>query len=114
MSHNTFGVCENKCFIPLNGEINNVNVPKSGWVLDVDHYTNTVAVKDIKEHNFPVYMDIDWENSTDDLATIMKNKSRLSHFTYTDGQIIFHAAKVPSIDLVVRLTGVGVSSEVNA
>lgn len=109
----TYAVCKNKCLIPLDGEINNINVPKSGWVLTDNGYTNTIMVADIKEDNFPVYMDLDWENCTGDLATLVKNKGLLSRFTYTDEQIVLYATKVPSIDLKVRLTGVGVNSEVS-
>lgn len=114
MSQHTYAICKNKCLIPLDGEITGINVPVSGWEAIEGGFTNTVAVADLKEDNFPVYMDLDWDACVGDLSTLVKNKGLLSRFTYTDGQMVLYATKKPAIDLVVRLTGVGVSSEVNA
>lgn len=114
MTHVVYGICKNKCMVPINGEINNITVPVSNWIQTNSGYMNTIAVSGLREDQSPVYMDLDWENSNGNLAILVKNKNLLSYFTYTDGQIILYATKKPSADLVIRLTGVGVNSGVNA
>ena len=116
MAHeNVYGICESKCKVIINGTVAGISVPASGWTSQDDgSYACTIAVDGIQERDFPVYLDLDWENCSGDVSDLVKNKGYIYKFSYKDGTITLFATKQPDVDLVVRIIGVGIGEGVSA
>lgn len=111
MAENVYGVRRNKCLTPINGEINNITVGTSGWASATINgqavFKKTIAIPALKEKYGPLYMGTDWAHCTGTVKDTAKSKDQIYNFEYGDGTLVLYAKKIPSTEIKIKLSGIG-------
>ena len=111
MAETVYGVRKNKCLTQLNGEITNIAIGTTGWssvtISGQTVYKKTISVPSLKEKYGPLYMGVDWAHSLGTVKDISKMKDLLYNFEYADGNLVLYAKKIPSSEIKIKLSGVG-------